>query len=206
MDAAVASAVREGSAQRGSLHLLRGALAVVTRLRAVDGATAGELRRTGRTLAGATGALLAVGLAATTADLAAGLGGVRALARGSELRDDQGRLLLRAGSVLNPLASLPLTARILVIDAQDPAEIAWARTQRAANRATIHLVVNPDREGGWAAWQALQDQLQSPVFLLDAQLQGRLGVQVTPSLIESQGTELVVTETVLPRTIAEHER
>ena len=124
----------------------------------------------------------------------------------SELRDDQGRLLLRAGAVLNPLASLPLTARILVLDAQDPVEIAWARTQRAANRATIHLVVNPDREGGWAAWQQLQDQLQSPVFLLDAQLQGRLGVQVTPSLIEAQGTELVVTENALARQLTEIRR
>jgi conjugal transfer pilus assembly protein TraW len=122
-----------------------------------------------------------------------------AVRTGSELRDDQGRLLLRAGAVLNPLATLPLTARILVLDAQDPAEIAWARTQRAANRATIHLAVNPDREGGWAAWQALQDQLQSPVFLLDAQLQGRLGVQATPSLIEVLGPELVVTETALSR-------
>ena len=110
-----------------------------------------------------------------------------AVRTGSELRDDQGRLLLPAGTVLNPLATLPLTARILVLDAQDPAEIAWAKAQRAANRATIHLAVNPDREGGWAAWQALQDQLQSPVFLLDAQLQGRLGVQATPSLIEALG-------------------
>lgn len=129
-----------------------------------------------------------------------------AVRTGSALRDDQGRLLLPAGTVLNPLATLPLTARILVLDAQDPAEIAWAKVQRATGRATIHLAVNPDREGGWAAWQALQDQLQSPVFLLDAQLQGRLGVQATPSLIEAQGTELVVTETALPRTITEHDR
>ena len=122
-----------------------------------------------------------------------------AVRTGSALRDDQGQLLLRAGTVLNPLATLPLTSRILVFDAQDPAEIAWAKTQRAAGRATIHLAVNPDRAGGWAAWQALQDQLGGPVFLLDAKLQGRLGVQVTPSLIEAQGPELVVTETALSR-------
>ena len=88
MDAAVARPVREGAAQGGSLHLLGGALGVVARLRAVDDATAGELRGPGRALTGAAGALLAVGLAATAADLAAGLGGVRALARGSELGHD----------------------------------------------------------------------------------------------------------------------
>ena len=124
----------------------------------------------------------------------------------SELRDAQGQLLLPAGTVLNPLATLPLTSRILVFDAQDPAEIAWATTQRAAGRATIHLAVNPDRAGGWAAWQALQDQLRGPVFLLDAQLQGRLGVQVTPSRIEALGPELVVTETALPRQHTETRR
>src|SRR5215204_1977200 len=56
-----------------------------TWLRAVDDATAGELRRAGRALAGAAGALLLVGLAATAADVAAGLGGVRALAGGGLL-------------------------------------------------------------------------------------------------------------------------
>ena len=88
MDAVVAGPVGEGTAQGGGLHLLGGPLGVVTRLRAVDDATAGELRGAGRALTGAAGALLAVGLAATTADLAAGLGGVRALTRGSQLGHD----------------------------------------------------------------------------------------------------------------------
>ena len=121
----------------------------------------------------------------------------------SDLRDDHGRRLLPAGSRLNPLQTLPLTARILVLDAQDPHEIAWARTQRDSNRATIHLLANPDREGGWEAWQALQQQLDAPPFLLDRHLAERLGVRATPSLIEAEGTELVVHEIALPRTLAE---
>src|SRR3712207_3597109 len=64
------------------------ALAVVARHRAVDDATAGELRRAGRALAGAARALLAVRLLAAAGDLAAGLRLVRALARRRELRDD----------------------------------------------------------------------------------------------------------------------
>ena len=88
VDAAVAGPVRERAAQGGGLHLLGGALVVAARLRAVDDATAGELRRAGRALTGAAGALLLVGLAATTADLAAGLGGVGALAGGGLLGHD----------------------------------------------------------------------------------------------------------------------
>ena len=86
--AAGAGAVREGTAERRGLHLLRGPLAVVARRRAVDDATAGELRRTGRALAGAAGALLLVRLPATTAHLATVLRVVGALARRGELRDD----------------------------------------------------------------------------------------------------------------------
>lgn len=123
----------------------------------------------------------------------------------SDLRDDRGRRLLPTGSLINPLQSLPLTARILVLDAQDPHEIAWARTQRDPNRATIHLLANPDREGGWDGWQALQRQLDAPPFLLDRQLAERLRVRATPSLIEADGVELVVREIALPRALAVHE-
>ena len=110
-------------------------------------------------------------------------------------------MLLPARSELNPLEQVPLTARILVIDAQDPRELAWAKTQRAANRATIHLVANPDRAGGWPAWQTLQNGLEAPAFLLDRHLAERLQVRATPSLIEAQGPELVITETALPRAV-----
>ena len=88
VDAAVAGPVGQGAAQGGGLHLLGGALLVVARRRAVHDATTGELRRAGRALTGAAGALLLVRLAATTADLAAGLGAVRALAGRGELGHD----------------------------------------------------------------------------------------------------------------------
>ena len=88
VDAVVTGPVGEGTAQGGGLHLLGGPLGVVTRLRAVDDATAGELRGAGRTLTGAAGALLLVGLATATADLGPGLRRVRALTGGRELADD----------------------------------------------------------------------------------------------------------------------
>src|SRR6185312_13421721 len=89
VDTAVAGPVRQRATQRGGDHLLRGALAVVARLRTVHDTTAGELWRTRRTLTRAASALLPVRLTATTANLAAGLGRVRALAsRGQLGRDD----------------------------------------------------------------------------------------------------------------------
>ena len=88
VDPPVARAVGQGTTQSGGLHLLGRALGVGARGRAVHDATAGELRSPGRTLTGAAGALLAVGLAAAAAHLAAVLGGVRALAGRSQLGHD----------------------------------------------------------------------------------------------------------------------
>jgi hypothetical protein len=53
----------------------------------MDRATTRELRRTDRPLTSPTGALLAVRLPATTAHFSTGLGVVRTLTRGCELRD-----------------------------------------------------------------------------------------------------------------------
>src|SRR5699024_5779216 len=85
VDAGVACAVRQGAAQCGGLHLLRGALGVVARLRAVHRATTGEVWGADGALACAPGALLAEWLSAAAAVLAATLGCVRALALRCEL-------------------------------------------------------------------------------------------------------------------------
>ena len=87
-DLALGGAVAEGRAQRELDHLLGRLLAVAAGLGPEGDATARVVRRPGRALTRAAGALLAVGLGATATDLAAGLGRVRALAGGSELRDD----------------------------------------------------------------------------------------------------------------------
>ena len=49
---------------------------------------AGKLRRPGRALAGTTGALLAIGLAAAASYFTPGFGVGRALTSGGQLRDD----------------------------------------------------------------------------------------------------------------------
>src|SRR5205823_2319402 len=78
-EAAVAGPVGQRTVQRGGLHLLGRALSVGARHWAVHGAAAGVLRGAQRALPGPAGALLPVRLLAAAADLAARLGGVRAL-------------------------------------------------------------------------------------------------------------------------------
>ena len=77
---------RQRTAQGEALHLARQALLVGARVRPEHHAAAAVVRRGDGALAGAAGALLAVRLLATAADLAAGLGVVRAGPPGGQLR------------------------------------------------------------------------------------------------------------------------
>ena len=78
LDRLVAELRGERAAEREALHLARQALLVRARVRPEDDAAAAVVRRVRRALPGAAGALLAVRLRAAAADLAAGLGVVRA--------------------------------------------------------------------------------------------------------------------------------
>ena len=78
LDGLVAELGGQRATQRQALHLARQPLLVRARVRPEDDAAATVVRRVGRALAGAAGALLAVRLAAAATDLAAGLGVVRA--------------------------------------------------------------------------------------------------------------------------------
>ena len=85
MDALVASTVRQCTEESSLDHLLRGALCVVAWLWAMDSAATGVVRCADGALACTAGALLTERLATTTADVAAGLGCVGALACSSKL-------------------------------------------------------------------------------------------------------------------------
>ena len=88
VDAVGARTIGQSGAQGTLLHLLGGALVVVTRLGAVDDAAAGEVRRADGALAGVTGALLTERLLTAAGDRAAGLRRVRALAGSRKLSND----------------------------------------------------------------------------------------------------------------------
>src|SRR4029434_4315292 len=76
------------TAQRRCDHLLGRALGVAAWQRSVHDAAADELGRPSRAMTGAAGALLSVGLAATTAYLATTFGVMSPLARCRQLRGD----------------------------------------------------------------------------------------------------------------------
>jgi conjugal transfer pilus assembly protein TraW len=116
----------------------------------------------------------------------------------NELRDHEGRLLAPAGARINPLAALPFTSRILILDGTDPAERQWAKEQIRPDRKTILITTRIDRDVGWSAWKELHQALGLPVYLLQARIAERLALEVTPTMIEAapDGEMLLITEDV----------
>lgn len=133
------------------------------------------------------------------------------LARTAEaIRDHDGRILAHPGEVFRPADVLPFDRRILVIDPQDPAEMAFAARAMAAPRpgVTRALVVAtrvPTPEPGGDPWQGLSslvDRLQVPVYLLNDEFRRAFGIEHTPTEIFPEtldGTTAVISQETMIR-------
>ena len=116
----------------------------------------------------------------------------------NDLRDHEGRLLAPVGARINPLAALPFTSRILIFDGTDPSEREWAKEHIRPDRKTILITTRIDRDVGWPAWKELHQALGLPVYLLQARIAERFGLEATPTMIEAapDGVALLITEDV----------
>ena len=114
-----------------------------------------------------------------------------------------GTLIVQAGERFNPLDQVPFTQRLVVIDADDPRQLTFARDQGGFRdgRRTTFLLSGLDRLHGWDAWQAVEDALDSPVYLLTAELRRRFSLERVPAVVEADGRAFVVTETAMPGTV-----
>lgn len=120
----------------------------------------------------------------------------------ADLRGPGGAVLAAAGTRVNPLEQLPLRAVLLVFDARDPRQVAWASRQVETGRPVILLASAVDRDAGWEGHVDLTRRLGHRVHLLSSVLRSRLGVEFVPARIEAEGSLLRVEETAharLPR-------
>jgi conjugal transfer pilus assembly protein TraW len=110
------------------------------------------------------------------------------------LRDAAGRVAVDAGTRINTLEMHPWARQLVVFDATNARQMAWAVLQAKHARASIFLTSAVDRDAGWDGWQHLVTALGKPLFLLDATLAQRTDVHVVPSVVEQVGSVLHVRE------------
>ena len=103
-----------------------------------------------------------------------------------DIRDHAGRVVAKAGTVVNPLAVKPLSKAIRFIDGDDPRQVAWATATPAAD--VVVLV-----KGSPAALARKHKRR----FYVDqrGRLARRFGIAAVPATVAQEGLILKVTET-----------
>ena len=110
-----------------------------------------------------------------------------------DLRDTAGRVVVRAGTRVNPLDTVPLRQRLVFLDGDDAAQVAWARTHTTALDAKLILV-------GGSPFDLMKTEQRRFYFDQAGTLTRHFGIQAVPALVEQTGRMLRVTEFLIPRT------
>ena len=114
-----------------------------------------------------------------------------------EIRLSDGSMIAAAGTRINPLDRLPFTQRLIVFDARDPDQVAFARQaalEVGGNRLVTFISTGLDRERGWDALRDVQNELRGPVYLLPNDLAQRFEIERVPSVIDAERARFRVEE------------
>ena len=109
-----------------------------------------------------------------------------------DLRDGKGRVIVARGTRVNPLDTVPLRQRLVFLDGDDPAQVAWAMGRTTALNAKLILV----RGSPFALMKAEQRRFY---FDQSGTLTTKFGVRAVPAVIEQAGRALKVSEIAIPK-------
>jgi conjugal transfer pilus assembly protein TraW len=118
-----------------------------------------------------------------------------------DIRAPNGQFVARAGERINPLDNLPFTMRLVVFDATSPKQVQMARElgQAPGGLRPVYIATRFDRDAGWDGFNAVEDAIDDPVYLLTPDLRERFALEYVPATIEAQGRAFVVREYAVPR-------
>ena len=109
-----------------------------------------------------------------------------------DIRDNEGQLMVPAGTRVNPLDTVPLRQPLIFFDGDDVDERRWALEQRRKGNAKLILVKG--------APLALMKSAQTRIYFdQGGTLVRRFGIKATPAMVVQQNRQLRVTEVDLAR-------
>jgi len=109
-----------------------------------------------------------------------------------DIRDHEGRLIAPAGQRVNPLDTVSLTRRLIFIDGDSQAELAWAMAQGSDRQIKIIMT----RGSPFAAMKAEQRRFY---FDQGGTLTAHFGISHTPASVEQRDQLLLVSEIAIDR-------
>lgn len=115
-----------------------------------------------------------------------------AIAVNTDLKDDKGRLIVAAGTRVNPLDTVSLRAPLVFIDGDDGTQVDWALARFGGPAAKLILTSGAPLE----LMKARQHRFW---FDQGGTLIRHFAIRALPATVEQKGRVLVVTEQALPR-------
>lgn len=104
-----------------------------------------------------------------------------------DIRDHQGNLIALAGQRINPLDTVALTQKLVFVNGDSDAELAWAMEQGGDPEAKIIFV-------NGSPFERMKEHQRRFYFDQSGTLSGHFGIERTPALVEQEGKVLVVRE------------
>jgi conjugal transfer pilus assembly protein TraW len=109
-----------------------------------------------------------------------------------DIADDKGRVIVAAGTRVNPLDTVPLRSPLVFLDGDDPTQLAWATRRFGPTGAKLILVRG-------APLELMKARQRRFYFDQGGSLVKHFGIRAVPATVEQQGRVLIVTEQVIER-------
>jgi conjugal transfer pilus assembly protein TraW len=112
-----------------------------------------------------------------------------------DIADNKGRVILKAGTRVNPLDTVPLRQPLIFLDGDDPDQLAWALAYRGDNKpgsAKPKLILVRG-----APLELMKLRQRRFYFDQGGNLVKHFGIRAVPAVVEQQGRLLKVREAVV---------
>ena len=107
-----------------------------------------------------------------------------------DIRDNKGRVVVARGTRVNPLDTIGLRQRLVFLDGDDPAQLAWALRTTTAINAKLILI-------GGSPFDAMKSAQRRFFFDQGGTLTKKFGIEAVPATVEQSGRVLKVSEIAL---------
>lgn len=113
-----------------------------------------------------------------------------------DILDSEGKVVTPAGRI-NPLEMRKFDQKLVVIDPTKPWQVALAKREKDSAPAGITVTVMATQiptTSGWELFNATQDAIDAPLYLLQPDLASRFGIEHVPSVVTADNTHFIVAE------------
>lgn len=117
-----------------------------------------------------------------------------------DILDAAGNIVTPAGEI-NPLDFMPFDQKLVIIDPEQPWQVALAAEEVRNTRQSITVTVmatriDPDK--GWKLFESTQEQIDAALYLLPPDMASRFQIAKVPSIVTADSQNFIVTELSQP--------